>query len=79
MPRSRVQTSAFAMRAHMLNEVFNFWLGKTLLTTFLIVVSNGIVKNFSLILRQLYARAYAFSAPTVLAVVAEQTWIEFAV
>ena len=67
------------MRAHLLNQVFNFGFGKTLLAAFLIVVSDGIVENFALIFVQLYASAHALSAPTVLAVVAEQTRIEFVV
>ena len=67
------------MRAHMLNEVFNFRLSKTLLAAFLVVVSDGIVENFALIFVQLYTCTHTLSAPTVLAVVAEQTRIEFVV
>ena len=79
MTRCGVESSAFAMWAHLLNQVINFGFGKTLLTAFLIVVSDGIVEYFALIFVQLYASAYALCAPTVLAVVTEQTRIEFVV
>ena len=79
VPRSGVKARAFAMRAHLFNQVFNLRLGKTLLAAFLIVIPHRVVKNFSLVFRQLHTGAYTLRAPTVLAVVAEQTRIEFVV
>ena len=67
------------MRAHLLNQVFNFGFGKTLLAAFLIVIADGVVEYFALVFVQLHTRAHALGAPTVLAVVAEQTRIEFVV
>ena len=74
-----VQACAFTVRTHLLNQVFNFRLGKTLLAAFLIVVSDGIVKHLALVFGQLHTGAHALGAPTVFAVVAEQTRIEFVV
>ena len=79
MARRLVEARAFAMRAHLLNQVFNFGFGKTLLAAFLIVVAHRVVKDFALIFGELHACAHTFGAPAVLAVVAEQARIKFVV
>ena len=70
--RGVVQARAIAVRTHLLYQVFNFWLGKTLLAAFVVVVSDRIVKHFALVFAQLNARAHTLGAPAVFAVVTKQ-------
>ena len=77
--RSVVEARSIAVRTHLVDQIFNFWLVETLLAALVVVVSDRVIKHFALVFAQLHAGAHTLGAPTMFAVVTEQARIEFVV
>ena len=77
--RRRVETGPVAGRAGGIDQVFHVGLGKRLLTPASVLTTHRIVEHLALVLGQLDAGADTVRAPAVLAVVGEQTRVEFGI
>ncbi len=75
---NRVQARTLAAGAGVVADVFHIGLGKGLFAATLFV-GVGVVQHLALVAGQGQARAHAVFAPTMLAVVREQAWVQLGV